>query len=400
MCAGRLLSCPEAKQIEHAECHDEDGSCLSHEIGGKAHEQGEEGAAEESHNHQSAHFVLLLGHGLEGSGEAEGEDVGVAVADEGDGGVEHGASGAEEHAEHGEGHEQDGDEQEGAAGDSLEDETAREAADGAEDEVEGGGEGGFVEGHAEAFDEEFGGSGVGAHVDAHVTYDAEEAEQDEGIAEQFESTGECLAHRLAFVFRWFFVDGSGEEQQGGDDADDEIDGEEDSPAEPEGGDGGCGSPHGDVGCHEGGDGLDELSEGEGGSEVAALHHGGHEGVERCLHEGVADAEQGEGDEHDGEVLAEDGDEEGHGGDEEGEEHGVLASDSVHQQAGGHAEQEEPEEYEGGKEVGHGVAEREVFFHIVGGDAHEVNKAHREKAEHDGHDFGEVGLHVVYEFLSF
>ena len=102
------------------------------------------------------------------------------------------------------------------------------------------------------------------------------------------------------------LNGSGTEQKDGGDADDHVDGEEDAPSQSEGGHGGSGSPHGDVGCHKGGDGFDKLPKGEGGGQSVALNHTRDERIEGSLHQGVADAEEREGNEHQTVTVAEDG----------------------------------------------------------------------------------------------
>ena len=76
------------KEVDHAHGHHQYGSHLPDGIAGKAHDEREHRAAEESHNHQSGHGILAFGHGKQCLGIDEGEDIGVAVAHKGNGRVE------------------------------------------------------------------------------------------------------------------------------------------------------------------------------------------------------------------------------------------------------------------------------------------------------------------------
>ena len=75
-------------------------------------------------------------------------------------------------------------------------------------------------------------------------------------------------------------------------------------------------------------------------------------------DGVADAQQREGDVHQPELAllgrhetVEEGKEYGQRRDDDGEEHRLLTADLIHQHARGHGEDEKPEEYERGEEIG-------------------------------------------------
>ena len=76
---------------------------------------------------------------------------------------------------------------------------------------------------------------------------------------------------------------------------------------------------------------------------------------------------------------------------------VFSSDAVHQHARRNGEDEEPEKHERRTDVGLHVSEREVFFHIIGGDAHEVDESHDKETEHHGHS-DKSGWLVVHNFF--
>lgn len=63
-------------------------------------------------------------------------------------------------------------------------------------------------------------------------------------------------------------------------------------------------------------------------------------------------------------------------------HRLLASDAVHQHTRRYGEDEEPEEHQRREYVGLRVGQVQVGLHVVGGDAHQIHKAHGEEAKHD------------------
>ena len=178
------------KEIEHAYSHDEHGSDLSGCIRRESHDEGEDGAAEEAHDHQAGYLVLLVGDGLHGPCEHHGEHVAVAVAHEADGDVEDDLGLSHGHAHHRQRHHHHGDDEECAVVHHAEEERAREAAYRTADEVKRRGERGLIEGHAQTLDEQLGGRRVRADVYAHMAHDAEEGEQHDGSAQQLEALAE------------------------------------------------------------------------------------------------------------------------------------------------------------------------------------------------------------------
>ena len=160
------------EEINDTDGHHDDSTSLADSVAGKAHQQWEDSTSEEAHDHQTAYLVLLLGHRGQRLCKADREDVRVAVADEGDGGIEHPLLGADEEAAHRESHHADADDEEGAVRQYTEEEGARQAADGTEDEVQAGGKGCIVEFHMEALHENLRCCGVGTYVDTHVAHDA------------------------------------------------------------------------------------------------------------------------------------------------------------------------------------------------------------------------------------
>ena len=75
------------------------------------------------------------------------------------------------------------------------------------------------------------------------------------------------------------------------------------------------------------------------------------------------------------------------GDDIAKLHGLFASDFVHERGGGDAEQQEPDENHGRNEPCESLAQVEFLFRIGCQRAHDINKAHDEKAEQHGQDFG-------------
>ena len=88
---------------------------------------------------------------------------------------------------------------------------------------------------------------------------------------------------------------------------------------------------------------------------------------------------------DGEHVEPQGGEQGNAG-INGEE--KLPAESVHQEAGGDAQQEKPDEAGYRNEAHHGVTHAQVVLDIIGRNTHEVHEAHDEKAEHHRQDGGE------------
>ena len=342
---------------------------------------------EEAHDHKTADFVLLLGNREESLGECHREDVGVAVAYEGDGGIKHPLLGADEHAAHRESHQDNADDEEPAGLHDAKEERTGEGTNGTEDEVERGGEGCIVESHTQTLHEELGSCGVGTHVDADMAHDGKERQEHDGLLEQCQAVHE--RRRLAAAD--LLVDRSCPKQGGGDDANNEVDQEEHTPIVTERWDDLGSAPHSEVRSHERSDGLDELSEGKCGCKVLVTNHEHSQGVNTGLHQGVADAEEREGHEHHGERLAKQGDEQRNDSDNKREEHGLLAADLVHQHACRNTEDEEPEEHERREHVGHRVGELEIFLDVVGCDADQIDEAHAEEGEHHRDDGKSRGL---------
>ena len=325
-------------------------------VAGQTHQQREDRAAEEAHDHQSAHLVLLLGSRDHGLGEDDREDVAIAVAHQCDRGPEHPLLRGEHEARHGHAHHQDDNGEEGADVDSAHEDGSREAAEGAEGEVDARSVLKLAERvarGAQALQENLRRHGVGAHVNAHMTHDGYEGKQDDGRAEH----PHAGQYARGLVLGGFLLDGGHAEPQRGGHADEEEEQEEDTPAQAEGRRRGRGAPCRDERGDKRGDGLDKLTEGERGGQVA-LDQDRHERIERGLHDGVADAQQREGDVHQPELAllgrhetVEEGKEYGQRRDDDGEEHRLLTANLIHQHARGHGEDEKPEEYERGEEIG-------------------------------------------------
>ena len=227
-------------------------------------------------------------------GEEEREHVGVAEADQGHGHPEQGdrrvgGDRAEDgEADGGGGHDGAAHQNADAVGNLREHDAAGEAADHTGHEVDhGGGGGDFGEGVAGVLGEDTRRLGVDADVHAHVGHDAEEAEQHDAVGEQ---ELEAAADGGGAGVGGGFVDLVDGEQHVADDADDQIDHEQYPPHAELGG-----APDGDVRGEQGGEGLDELAERQGGGELVALDEHGEQRVQRHLHQGVADTEEGEGD---------------------------------------------------------------------------------------------------------
>ena len=64
-----------SEEINYTYRHYSHSTNLTEGIAGKAHEQWEDGATEKTHNHQSAHLVLLVRQSKQRLRENHGEDV-------------------------------------------------------------------------------------------------------------------------------------------------------------------------------------------------------------------------------------------------------------------------------------------------------------------------------------
>ena len=129
--------------------------------------------------------------------------------------------------------------------------------------------------------------GVDADVHAHVGHDAEEAQEHDTVGEQeleaaADGGGAGVGSGLVDLVKC--------EQHVTDDADDQVDHKQNPPhAEL------SGAPDGDVRGEQGCEGLDELAERQRGGEPVSLDEHGEQRVQRHLHQGVADTEEGERD---------------------------------------------------------------------------------------------------------
>lgn len=212
-----------------------------HGISQGTHDGREDGAADQAHEHQTGNLVLMLRTVHQRVGEEQREHVGVTEADQSHSHPEQGdrrvgGDGAEDGEAHGGGGHDDAAHQNAdVVGDLREHDTAGESADHTGDEVDhGGGGGDFGEGVAGVLGEDTRSRGV--------------------------------------------------------DADDQVDHKQDPPHAELGG-----ALDGDVWGEEGCEGLDELAERQRGGEPVSLDEHGEQWVQRYLHQGVADTEEGEGD---------------------------------------------------------------------------------------------------------
>lgn len=80
--------------------------------------------------------------------------------------------------------------------------------------------------------------------------------------------------------------------------------------------------------------------------------------------------------------------------ENGPQHGLAAADFVHQHAGGHGEDQEPEEHHGGEQVCGAVGQIELSLDVVRGGADQIDEAHDEDANNTGAIFTRPALPVL------
>ena len=237
-----LVANADDQHVQAANGHYDDGAELGvHGISQGTHDGREDGAADQAHEHQAGNLVLVLRTVHQRVGEEEREHVGVTEASQShshpeQGGRRVGGDGAEDGEAHGGGgHDDTAHQNADVVGDLREHDTAGEAADHTGDEVDhGGGGGDFGEGVAGVLGEDTRSRGV--------------------------------------------------------DADDQVDHKQDPPHAELGG-----ALDGDVWGEEGCEGLDELAERQRGGEPVSLDEHGEQWVQRYLHQGVADTEEGEGD---------------------------------------------------------------------------------------------------------
>ena len=189
--------------------------------------------------------------------------------------------------------------------------------------------------------------------------DAEEAEENEWPAKQFEA----FAYSGGSV-GFFFINGSGRQQSDGEEADDGIYHKQCPPAKAEGGEQRCCSPGGYYRSEERCYCLYELPEGERGGKFVAADKIGDKWIQRGLHYGVADAEQRKRNQHHHVAVAESGDEQGGCRDDKADENCFFTPDAVHQNARRNGKNQEPEEHQRGEKISLGVGEIQIFLNIV------------------------------------
>ncbi len=179
-----------------------------------------------------------------------------------------------------------------------------------------------------------------------MAHNAEEAQEDERTAQQTDTlaNARCLVGTL-------LLNGSGCEHDYRQETDDGVDYEQAFPSQSECRHGTRGSPCRYQRGEERGYRLDKLPEGERRCQLAFADKVGHQRIERCLHDGIAYAEQRKRKQHHHVTVAENGHNERRCRHYETYQHCVLAPYTVHQHSGGHREYEEPEEYERRKQVG-------------------------------------------------
>ena len=184
-----------------------------------------------------------------------------------------------------------------------------------------------------------------------MAHDAEEAEQDEGAAQQLEAFNDarCLVRSL-------LLDRRGRQDGDREEADHRVDHQEGAPTESEGGQYRRRSPSRQDRGEERGDRLHELTEGERRGELIRADQVGHQRIERSLHDGVADTQEGERGQHNAIAVIEERQYERDRGHHEAHQYRILSSDLVHQHAGRHGEDQEPEEYQRGEKVGLRIGE--------------------------------------------
>ena len=148
-----------------------------------------------------------------------------------------------------------------------------------------------------------------------------------------------------------------------------------------------GGKEGDEWGAHGRDGFHDLSGRERTGEHVALHDVGEQRVQRNLQDGVAYSQEDAGEHTVVEIERDERNNHPDDGDDIAELHGLFASDFVHERGGGDAEQQEPDENHGRNEPCESLAQVEFLFRIGCQRAHDINKAHDEKAEQHGQDFG-------------
>ncbi len=240
---------------------------------------------------------------------------------------------------------------------------------------ERGGKSGSRQVHPQTLHEDLRRRGVGTDIDTHMAHDAQETEQDKGVAKQFET----LRERRSFRYR-FLMDGRERQGEDSHDTDDGIDREEHFPAQAHVRNRRRSAPHGDIRCEERGDRLDKLTERQRRGEITCYDIR-HQRIKRSLHKGVTYTEERESAENEAVTLSAERQNERQDGDEDREKDGFLTTDLIHQHTRRHGEDKEPEEDERGHDVRLRMRQTEVLLHVVGSDTHEVHKAHGEETQH-------------------
>ena len=175
----------------------------SQHIGGDTHQNREDRSTENTHDHQTRYIVPFLRHSQHRLRQHDGEQIGVAIANQTDTGVDGCFAVQTEQTDHGRQQHQGADEEEALARHLLQDDGTGETANRTENEIETGGETGIFQRHAQPFHQDFRCRGVGSHINTDVTDDADKAEQDKGVTQQSKTffEGRGLALLLLLLYR-------------------------------------------------------------------------------------------------------------------------------------------------------------------------------------------------------
>ena len=200
---------------------------------------------------------------------------------------------------------------------------------------------------AQTLHEQFRSSSVRSDIDSHMAHDTKETEQHKGMTQEFETVrkSRCLA------LKRFLLDLCQIEEYGGTYTDDTVDDEDDSPIKSEGRDSFDCSPRHDDRSHERGYRFDELTKGQGSSQLITADEVRHKRVQTGLHDRVTDTKERESHQHQVITITEKRQEERQQGHSQRDEYCVLSTDAVHQCRRRHREDQEPEEHQTWNKIG-------------------------------------------------
>lgn len=221
------------------------------------------------------------------------------------------------------------------------DKSTQKAPDRAEYKIEAGSKRSFVQTHIQTFHQDSGSRCIGSHVDTHMAHDPDKAQQNKRLTQQ----GKTFFKGGRFTFRLLLFYLRSAQQENRQYRNDHIDREKYPPAQSERRNSCRCTPHSDIGSQERGYRLDKLPESKAASQPIAIDQIRQQRVQRRLHQGITDTQQGKREQHQRIAITKDWQKQRQESHHQAEQHSFLPPDAVHQHTGRDGEDQEPKEHQ-------------------------------------------------------